>query len=208
MFVSAALAKRLGVGVPPKEPSHGRRKSVATTRIAASVAERPLLPSIGGPVRLVIQGKAIPKERPRVVKGGTQTYTPARTKAFAAKVKAAGTAAVGRCAPWSGPVEGVVTFELAPPKSWHPVERQMALAGQIIPTARPDFDNTLKNVLDSLNGILWVDDSQVARCLIERRYADEDRVVVEFRPMAGIGSSQAADRKAGRRAAKSGGGDE
>lgn len=36
------------------------------------------------------------------------------------------------------------------------------------PQKRGDIDNVLKCLLDALNGILWLDDSQIVRLLIER----------------------------------------
>lgn len=54
----------------------------------------------------------------------------------------------------------------------------MALIGNIRPTTRPDVDNITKIICDALNGIVWVDDSQVGICYTEKIYSDEERVVV------------------------------
>lgn len=40
--------------------------------------------------------------------------------------------------------------------------------------ARPDGDNLIKQVKDSLNGIVWKDDAQVVRGLYEKQYSDEE----------------------------------
>ena len=46
---------------------------------------------------------------------------------------------------------------------------------------RPDLDNLTKLVLDSANGILWVDDGQVARLEVEKRYGPEARTEIIVR---------------------------
>jgi crossover junction endodeoxyribonuclease RusA len=42
----------------------------------------------------------------------------------------------------------------------------------------PDLDNLIKAVLDGLNGIAWLDDSQVVRIIAERRMSVPERVEV------------------------------
>jgi Holliday junction resolvase RusA-like endonuclease len=57
--------------------------------------------------------------------------------------------------PMSGPLKLILKFYLKPPqrtKLKHPA-------------VRPDIDNYAKAVMDALNGIVWMDDSQV--CVIE-----------------------------------------
>jgi len=47
------------------------------------------------------------------------------------------------------------------------------------PVSRPDAENLCKGLLDSWNGILWRDDSQIVRLVIEKRYATDGKVGVE-----------------------------
>lgn len=65
--------------------------------------------------------------------------------------------------PLTGPVELCLTFYLPRPKKpkcpW--------------PVTRPDLDNLEKKLADGWNGILWVDDSQIVRKEIEKRYATD-----------------------------------
>ena len=55
---------------------------------------------------------------------------------------------------------------------------RLASGKRALPTKRPDLDNLLKGFLDSGNGILWMDDSQIVSLFIEKRYGDKQGVVV------------------------------
>lgn len=48
----------------------------------------------------------------------------------------------------------------AMPRLWH--------------TGRPDTENIAKALLDALTGIVWVDDSQVAQLVLQKKYAAGD----------------------------------
>lgn len=71
--------------------------------------------------------------------------------------------------PLTGPVRCELTFFLARPKkprsAW--------------PTSRPDVENLCKGLLDSWNGVLWRDDSQVVDLRTCKVYARDGRVGVE-----------------------------
>lgn len=45
------------------------------------------------------------------------------------------------------------------------------------PTSRPDLDNYVKLVLDSLNGILWKDDSQVISLAATKAYVTQGKEI-------------------------------
>lgn len=56
--------------------------------------------------------------------------------------------------------------------------------------SRPDCDNLAKAVLDALNGLAWVDDSQVARLRVEKVYGtplDAPHVLVAIASLDGDG---------------------
>ncbi len=76
-----------------------------------------------------------------------------------------------------GPVAMSLVFYFKRPKS---VKKTV-----IYKTSRPDTDKLIRSVLDSLTGVLYQDDSQVARFdRIEKLYGDTERVeiqVVEIR---------------------------
>lgn len=95
-----------------------------------------------------VEGKPVPKGRPRLGAGG-HTYTPARTREWenAVSIAALG-AALGR-EPWPAgePLRARIEVRLA----------GYAAAAR----ARGDLDNYIKAVLDAMNGVIYADDAQV-----------------------------------------------
>ena len=82
-----------------------------------------------------------------------------------------------------GPLKVSVTASLAVPSSWSAKKRDAALAGIVQPTGRPDADNFQKAAWDSLNSIVWVDDSQVVDARIVKTYAEQPSLRIEVEPL-------------------------
>lgn len=51
------------------------------------------------------------------------------------------------------------------------------------PTRGHDVDNVAKALLDALNGIVWYDDSQVHRLIVEKFESDRSRLHMRVRPL-------------------------
>ncbi len=51
------------------------------------------------------------------------------------------------------------------------------------PTTRPDVENLAKGLLDSWNGILWRDDSQIVDLELSKRYDAREGVEVEVQEL-------------------------
>jgi Holliday junction resolvase RusA-like endonuclease len=79
--------------------------------------------------------------------------------------------------PGRGTVNVVIEAVFVRPK-YHKTKRGVKVTAPEIP--RQDVDNVAKAVLDALNGVAWVDDTQVARLVIEKSYGDEGRTTVEI----------------------------
>lgn len=66
------------------------------------------------------------------------------------------------------------------PKSASKKRQRLMEAGQIRPTKKPDSDNVLKIIADSLNQIAYKDDTQVVDAQIRKFYSRRPRVVVSI----------------------------
>ncbi len=141
-------------------------------------------------IRFVVPGlpKSKLRARHRVVntKDGRQfvsTYTPPATRTEEGVIRMVAAEAMAGRAPLAGPLELKFAIWLPIPQSWSNKKRAAALAGAILPTTKPDWDNGGK-ITDSLNGIVWNDDSQVTDAHVWKRYSDRPRVVIEIRTAA------------------------
>lgn len=153
-------------------------------------------------VKLTIEVPGPPqgKGRPRVVtRGGrSHAYTPARTAAYERAIAWQAKVAMAGRKPLSGPLKVTVTAYFEPPKSWPQAQRMEAVA-QGWATNRLDADNIGKAACDSLNGIIWEDDAQVAHLVIHKLWAFTDtmgglRIEVEPLPVvAGASNADAPD---------------
>lgn len=69
------------------------------------------------------------------------------------------------------------------PKSTSKKKRVEMLKGMILPIKKPDADNVLKSVADSLNGIAYRDDSQIVSASIKKFYDSAPRLIVTISNM-------------------------
>ena len=131
-------------------------------------------------LRFFVPGPPVGKGRPRVAMHGghAHAYTPDRTADYEWLVRHC---YKGQCAgafaentPVS--VEIVALYPIA--KSATKAERAAMLAGEILPTKKPDVDNVLKIILDALNGLAYPDDKQVVYTSVRKKYAEEPGVWV------------------------------
>lgn len=118
-------------------------------------------------VKIEIQGDAIPAARPRF--SGKRCYQPSRNVEYRQKVQAAARLAMDGAEPMDGEL-------FADVKIYRKYKRTARIAG--------DVDNHLKAVLDALNGIVFFDDSQIVRCVVEK-FTDKEkpRAVIEIGAM-------------------------
>lgn len=198
MRLSIAQAKRLGLhqAVAAIPPAGDGKTSASRPSPALRAPRRPACPpdaerrpQPAGDVCFTVPAAAVPKERPRTVFAGTHTYTPRRTRAFARLVADFARPAMMGLAPFTGPVEVEITFVVAVPRSWDVRRRAEALDGKILPTVRPDLDNTAKNVMDALCGLVFKDDALICRKLVEKVYGAEAEVRVRIAGLPARGTS-------------------
>lgn len=125
-------------------------------------------------ISFTIDGKPRGKGRPRVGKFGGRPYTPPATRAAEKEIATLAKIARGSAPLMTGTVELAIVAVFPVPKSWKPNLRERALAGEVEYTGKPDADNISK-LADALNGVLWLDDSQVTRSTVSRRYGQPAR---------------------------------
>lgn len=134
----------------------------------------------------IVPGTPQGKDRPRVstIAGHARMYTPARTVAYEGLVAHAAQAAMAGRPLIEGPVRLHLAIRCAVPASWSQRKQRMALAGEIVPTTKPDADNTIKAIADGCNGVVWRDDVQCADGSWSKRYHATPGVVVTITPLA------------------------
>ena len=72
----------------------------------------------------------------------------------------------------------VANFEV--PKSTSKTQRESMLGNSISPTKKPDIDNIVKIVLDSMNKFAFKDDTQITKIEVEKVYAEEEKLYVKI----------------------------
>ncbi len=134
----------------------------------------------------VPRGQERNRHRIATGKGGRQfvaNYLPKQTRAEQAAVRLFAQQAMEGRPPLEGPIELRMTAYMPIPASWSQKKQAMALAGIILPTGRPDFDNLAKSIADGIRQIAIKDDAQVVSAHLWKRYSDRPRAVVELRCM-------------------------
>lgn len=117
----------------------------------------------------------VAKGRPRF--GNGRTFTPQATREAEEVVREQiGTKYRGK--PFDGALRVQMTFFMPIPKSLSEKKRKSLVGEPHI--KRPDVDNLQKLVLDSLNGIVYVDDSQIAEAFTKKVYSDTPKIEVHF----------------------------
>lgn len=113
-------------------------------------------------------------------KGGrsfASVYTDAKTRNYEGMLRQEASLAMRGAPLFSGPLTVAVYALFAVPASWSRKKRADALSGLLRPTGKPDCDNIGKEV-DSLNGIVWNDDSQIVDMRIVKSYSDKPSLVI------------------------------
>jgi len=139
--------------------------------------------------KLVIPGKPLGKQRPRVLKTGV-TYTPKETVNYEAVVKALYIEKYAMEKPFEGPVSVEIVALYQIPKSASKKRKEAMKRGAIKPTVRPDVDNISKIITDALNGVAYLDDKQIIECSVNKCYAEAPAVLVTISELnAGVADS-------------------
>ena len=121
-----------------------------------------------------MDGEPIGKGRPRFRLNGAP-YTPDKTARYEERLAWTAQAVMAGRPLLEGALEVKVYAFLSIPSSKPKKWKEQALLGSIKPTKKPDADNIAK-MLDALNKVVWIDDSQIIRLEVTKAYSDKPRL--------------------------------
>jgi Holliday junction resolvase RusA-like endonuclease len=116
---------------------------------------------------LIIEIPPVPKGRPRFANG--HAYTPKTTREYEYTI--AQEYLLKGLKKHLGAISIFITFNYRIPTS-----RMKELKHGQICTEKADIDNLVKGILDSLNGIAYLDDKQVYKVVAEKKWADSHSI--------------------------------
>ena len=114
----------------------------------------------------------MPQGRPRVTKSGC-VYYDKKTHEYRERVRDYAIEASEGREVLTGPVAVIVEAIFTPPESWPKYRKEAALRG-MWNVKKPDMDNIVKAVTDSMSGVIYDDDNQVAIPIGMKRYGETD----------------------------------
>ena len=134
-------------------------------------------------VMFKVEGTPVGKGRPKFARRGNfvATYTPTKTRDYEDTIREAATRAMGASPPLETPVACYFYITMPIPESYSKKRREACLANNERPMKKPDVDNIVKAFLDSLNKIVYKDDSQVCSLKATKVYGIEGKVEVLVR---------------------------
>ena len=113
------------------------------------------------------------KGRPKFARRGNfvQTYTDKKTASYEDLVRFHANIAMVDLAPLESAVAVYIYIKLAVPKSYSKKRTEACLSGLERPTKKPDWDNVAKSICDAMNGIVYMDDTQIVDAHVTKVYA-------------------------------------
>ena len=142
------------------------------------------------PVSFFVPGEAIGKGRPRVstIGGHARMFTPKKTANYETLIAMSAQQAMQGRELIPGPVLVEMKIIVSVAQSWSKKKTAAALAGDVMPTKKPDADNVLKAICDGINGIVFKDDVQVVNVSMSKRFGETPGVLVRVVPLVGESS--------------------
>lgn len=157
MALTSADLARLG----PQAQKQARRATSRERRQAESVC-------------FFVDGRPVPKGRPRVTRHGT--YTPKSTQEYEAAIRAAWEREHMMPFAEGDALELDVVAYFPIPKGT-PKKRSEEMVAKPY-TKRGDLDNIVKSVMDALNGYAYPDDAAIWNIAARKRYTNETPVTI------------------------------
>jgi Holliday junction resolvase RusA-like endonuclease len=134
-------------------------------------------------IMFTVYGDPVAKGRPRFAKRGNfvQTYTPEKTKTYESEVAMMAKAAMGASEALEGALEAFIYVTYAIPASYSKKRSEACLSGLEKHTKKPDLDNVVKSVVDGMDKIVFLNDSQITSIHATKVYGEIAKVEVMVR---------------------------
>jgi len=142
-------------------------------------------------MRFEVPGEPRGKGRPRFSRAGgfVRTHTDSKTEAYESVIRYFFRQAFPNHQPFTCPIQLSFIAGFQIPKSAGKKKTELMLAGEILPSKRPDASNILKVVEDALNGVAFRDDCQIVCLEIEKKYAERPGLAIEIEPLSAAENS-------------------
>lgn len=129
--------------------------------------------------RFEVLGKPQGKGRPRLGRYGS-TYTPTKTRNYEELVKWSFRNKYKKVSPSEKEINVTIVAIFEPPQSTSKKMKNFLISNEVGHTHKPDCDNIIKIILDSLNKVAYKDDNQVTKVFCKKQYGQENKVLVEI----------------------------
>lgn len=127
-----------------------------------------------------VPGKVVGKGRPRLNTYSGIVYTPTKTKDYETLIEQYFLLKYPKFKAFEGRVKVSIIAYFAIPKATKKSDINEMLDNNISPTKKPDIDNIVKVVLDSMNKFAFKDDNQITKLEVEKKYSIEDKIYIKI----------------------------
>jgi len=138
----------------------------------------------------MLAGTPVPDGRPRFARAGkfTRTYIPKKVTDYRQKLKVAYLKVYPRLAPLEGAISVKIGVAIPRPLSHFGTGRNAGIIKErfkkVHHVQKPDCDNFAKMVMDALNGVAYLDDSQCIKLSVDKYWthgeSNEGAIFVEI----------------------------
>lgn len=128
-----------------------------------------------------VEGDILGKERPRVNMYTGNVYTPNKTKKYEEYIQQCFCIKYPNYEPIINRTEIEIIAYIKIPTYCSKKKQLQMKEGEITPTKKPDVDNIAKVILDALNTFAFIDDNQVSKISVEKRYDDKEWLSIHIK---------------------------
>lgn len=127
-----------------------------------------------------VPGKVVGKGRPRLNTYTGIVYTPTKTKDYETLVEQYFLLKYPKFKILEGRIKVSIVAYFSIPKNTKKSDINEMLDNNISPTKKPDIDNIVKAVLDSMNKFAFKDDNQITKLEVEKIFSLEDKIYIKI----------------------------